>query len=67
MSAQNPREKFAAIGGLFGTACLLSLYLPPGLPDFLIGLILGLALIAITMSLLPEGAPERLRKWKRRE
>ena len=67
MSAQNPREQFAVIGCLFGTAYLLSLYLPPGLPDFLTGLILGLGLIAITLDLLPERALERLRKWKRRE
>ena len=62
MSAQNPKEQFAVIGGLFGTA-----YLPPGLPDFLTSLILGLGLIAITLDLLPEKALERLRKWKRRE
>ena len=55
-----------ALGGLFGAAYLAANHLLPGLPDFLMGLILGLALVCLVMGLLPEETLAKIRKWKRR-
>ena len=60
------KQKFALAGGLFGAAYLAANNTLPGLPDLLLGLILGLGLVFLVLSLLPEEALKRIRKWKRR-
>ena len=66
MFANDQKRKFAVTGGLFGAAYLASNQLLPGLPDFLMGLILGLGMVFLVLSLLPEEALEKIRKWKHR-
>lgn len=58
------QRKFAAAGGLCG-----AFYLVNGLwnlPDFIMGIVLGVAIVLLALALLPEEALEKLRKWKRR-
>lgn len=57
------KQKFALAGGLFGAAYLAA---NNTLPDLLLGLLLGLGLVFLVLSLLPEEALKRIRKWKRR-
>ena len=60
------KRTFAVLGGLFGAAYLAANHLLPGIPDFLMGVILGLTMVFLVMSLLPEGDLDKIRKWKRR-
>lgn len=62
----NRKQKFALAGGALGVAYLAVNHALPGLPDLLMGLILGLGIVFLALSLLPEEALEKLRKWKRR-
>lgn len=60
------RRRYAIAGGLFGLVYLLSGRLPLGVSEFLMGLLLVLGPVFLAMSLLPEAAQEKLRRWKRR-
>ena len=60
------QRPFAAAGGLCGAAYLAANRLLPGLPELLLGLLLGLGLAFLTLGLLPEGLWRRIRRWKRR-
>lgn len=60
------RRQFALLGGLLGAVYLARHNLLPGFPDFLLGLLLGLALVFLLLGLLPGEGWRRLRKWKRR-
>ena len=60
------KRTFAVIGGLFGAAYLTANQLAPGIPDFLMGVILGLTIVVLVMGLLPEETLDKIRKWKRR-
>ena len=57
---------FALTGALCGAAYLTLNRLWPSLPDFLLGLLVGLALVLLIAGLLPEEYWRGLRKWKRR-
>ena len=57
---------FALLGGLFGAAYLIVNNLLPGVPDLLLGLLLGLGAALLVTGLLPEKAWRRVRKWKHR-
>ena len=57
---------FAAVGGLCGAAYLVSNRLLPALPEFLLGLLLGVGIVFMIVGLLPEENWRKLRKWKRR-
>lgn len=61
MSTQ--QRKYAMFGGLFGF-----LYLLGGsvLPDFLMGVLLGVGILCFVLALLPEKTTKKVRKWKRR-
>ncbi len=60
------QRQFALLGGLLGAIYLARNNLLPGFPDFLLGLLLGLALVFLLLGLLPGEGWRRLRKWKRR-
>lgn len=60
------KQRFALLGGLFGAVYLAANHLLPSLPDMLMGAVLGLGLVFLVLSLLPEETLRRLRKWKRR-
>ena len=60
------QKRFAAIGGLCGAAYLVCNRLLPSLPEFLLGLLLGLGLVCLVAGLLPGENWRKLRKWKRR-
>lgn len=63
----NPaRKKFAAIGALTGVLYLVANNTLPGIPDFLMGFVLGIAIVFLLASLLPEAATARIRAWKRK-
>lgn len=65
--SDNMRRRFlAAMGGLTGAAYLAREHLLPGLPDFLMGLVLGLGLTCGVMGLLSGECLAKLRRWKRR-
>ena len=67
MSEKNAwKRKMALTGGLCGAAYLTANNLLPDLPDFLLGLILGLGLVFLLLGLLPERTLAKLRRWKRR-
>ena len=66
MFKKDARKRFALCGGLFGVAYLAAGNLLPGVPDFLMGLFLGLGLVFLVLGLLPEGQLKAFRKWKRR-
>ena len=38
----------------------------PGIPDFLMGFVLGIAMVFLLASLLPDTAVARIRSWKRK-
>lgn len=58
------QRKFAMAGGLCGVIYLANdLW---NLPDLLMGVILGLAVVLLILALLPEETLEKLRKWMRR-
>lgn len=58
-------NKWIAAGTLAGTLYLCVDRLFP-LPDFLAGLLLGLAAVSLVMGLLPPAARDTVRRWKRR-
>lgn len=58
------QRKFAIAGGLCGAFYLANELW--NLPDFIMGLVLGLAILFLVLALLPEETLEKLRKWKRR-
>lgn len=60
------RKKFAAIGAVTGILYLVANNTLPGIPDFLMGFVLGIAMVFLLASLLPEAAMARIRKWKRK-
>ena len=60
------QKRFAAAGGLCGAAYLTLNNLLPSLPDFLLGLLVGLALVFMVTGMLPEEKWRKLREWKRR-
>ena len=57
------KKKFAAAGGLLGLLYLAANNL---LPDFLMGFVLGIAMVFLLASLLPDTAMVRIRDWKRK-
>ena len=60
------KKKFAAAGGLLGLLYLAANNLLPGIPDFLMGFVLGIAMVFLLASLLPDTAVVRIRDWKRK-
>lgn len=66
MSEKHKRQLLALCGGMCGTAYLAANGILPNVSDFFTGALLGLALTLIIMSLLPETARRKLRKWKGR-
>ena len=60
------KKKFAAVGGLLGLLYLAANNLLPGIPDFLMGFVLGIAMVFLLASLLPDAAVVRIRDWKRK-
>ena len=60
------QRRLAAIGGLCGAAYLTLNRLWPSVPEFLLGLLLGLGLVCLLAGLLPEENWRKLRKCKRR-
>ena len=56
----------ALIGALCGAAYLTFNRLWPSLPDFLLGVLVGLSLVLLIVGLLPAENWRKLRKWKRR-
>ena len=60
------QRRLAAIGCLFGAAYLVLNRTAPTVPELLLGLLLGLALVLMVVGLLPEESWQKLRKWKRR-
>ena len=56
----------ALLGTLCGAAYLTFNRLWPTLPEFLLGLLLGVALVCLVAGLLPAENWRKLRKWKRR-
>lgn len=58
------QRKFAIAGGLCGAFYLTNELWD--LPDFVMGMALGLAALFLALALTPEEALEKLRKWKRR-
>ena len=60
------QKRLAALGSLFGAAYLLLNNVMPSMPEFLLGLLLGVAMVCMIAGLLPEENWQKLRKWKRR-
>lgn len=60
------KRKYAMLGGLFGAAYLLSNRLLPGIPELLLGAVLGVGIVFFVLALLPEKTVRKVRKWKRR-
>ena len=60
------KKKFAAAGGLLGLLYLAANNVLPGIPDFLMGFVLGIAMVFLLASLLPDTAVVRIRDWKRK-
>ena len=60
------RRRLAALGALMGALYLIANNTLPGIPDFLMGLVLGVAMVFLLASLLPEAAMARIREWKRK-
>lgn len=61
------KRKFAMAGGVCGVIYLLGqMEERPGVLEFLLGLVLGVGIVCLILSLLPEETLEKLRKWKRR-
>ncbi len=60
------KQKYALLGGLLGAVYLAANNLLPGVPDFLMGVVLGLGIVFFILALLPEKTARRGRKWKRR-
>jgi len=58
------QQKCAMAGGLCGAFYLANDFW--NLPDFIMGIVLGAAVLLLALALLPEKALEKLRKWKRR-
>lgn len=66
MNEKQKRRLLALCGGMCGCAYLATEGIFPNFSDLLTGGLLGLALTLIIMSLLPETARRKLRKWKGR-
>lgn len=62
----NKQRKFAAVGALFGALYLTLNNLLPTVPELLLGLLAGLAMVYLVVSLLPEKSWRKLRGWKNR-
>lgn len=60
------KKKFAVAGGLLGLLYLAANNVLPGIPDFLMGFVLGIAMVFLLASLLPDAAMVRIRSWKRK-
>lgn len=60
------KRGYAMAGGLFGAAYLAANNLLPGVPEVLMGAVLGLGVLFFVLALLPEKTTRKLRKWKRR-
>lgn len=64
---RNGRQRhLAAVGGLCGAAYLTFNNVLPSVPDFLLGVLVGLALVFMVTGMLPEENWRKLREWKRR-
>lgn len=57
------QRKCAMLGGMWGAAYLFTQDI---LPDFILGAVLGVALIFFIAALLPDETAKKVRKWKRR-
>ena len=57
---------FALTGALCGAAYLTLNRLWSSLPDFLLGVLVGLSLVLLIVGLQPAESWRKLRKWKRR-
>ena len=57
------QRKYALLGGLCGLAYLVTNGI---LSDFLLGVLLGAAVLCFVAALLPEKQAKKMRKWKRR-
>lgn len=60
------KRKFAMLGGLSGAIYLLANRVLPGVPELLLGVMLGLGIVFFVLALLPEKVARKVRKWKRR-
>lgn len=60
------QKKFALVGALFGTIYLVLNNVFPTVPELLLGLLIGLAMVCLLLGLLPKGAWRTVRKWKNR-
>lgn len=60
------QRTFALLGGLFGLLYLAANGLLPGVPEILMGAVLGLGCLCFIAALLPEKTARKIRKWKRR-
>ena len=60
------KRKYAMLGGLFGAVYLAANNLLPGVPDLLMGIVLGVGILFFVLALLPEKTSRKVRKWKRR-
>lgn len=60
------RRRIAAAGGVCGAGYLAANQLLPSIPEFFLGILLGTGIVLMLAGMLPEGALEKLRKWKGR-
>lgn len=60
------QRRLAMAGGLCGAAYLALTNVMPGIPELLLGLLLGLCIVLMIGGLLPEETWRKLRRWKRR-
>lgn len=60
------RKRFALLGALLGALYLIANNTLPGIPDFLMGAVLGIAMASLVISLLPEEVVVKMRNWKRK-
>lgn len=58
------RKRIAAAGALCGGVLIIDSAVCP-LPDFLKGLLVGMAIALLVLNMLPEKVLERLKEWKR--
>jgi len=58
------KRTFAVLGALSGALYFMTSGLSVSLPEFLLGALLGLAMVLLALSLLPEETLQKLRKWK---
>lgn len=60
------KRKYAMLGGLFGAVYLLANRVLPGIPELLLGAVLGVGIVFFVLALVPEKTARKVRKWKRR-